>query len=73
MSTPAERVQLLVHLMATHRRERQSRGCSGCDWRAPRTMCDTRDPAQTRQRHEAFNRHLALLAVAELDQLPARR
>lgn len=62
-----QRVPAMVEVMGEHRRERQCRSCTGCDWRAPTGTNRTDDPDQTRARHEAFNTHLAELMVHALD------
>lgn len=51
--------QIIVAVLAEHRRELQARACTGCVWLAPAGTRQTGDPEATRRRHDAFNAHLA--------------
>lgn len=58
-----QRVAVALDVIQDHRRIRNVRGCTGCDWRPERPGYAS-DPDATIRRHQQFNRHLAELIVS---------
>jgi len=59
---PQEQITRALDIIQDHRRVRNVRGCTGCDWKADRPGYAS-DPVDTLRRHQQFNEHLARLIV----------
>lgn len=58
-----QQVEAALNIIHHHRRLRNVRRCSGCDWR-PTHPGYASDPNDTLRRHRSFNEHLARLIVS---------
>lgn len=59
------RENVVAQVLDTHRRTRNTRECTGCDW-TPERPGGTGDPGAILRRNVEFNRHLAAATIDAL-------